>query len=104
MTAADADPTIPKSSTERMALLRRTFIPALARIDPDTRAARRRVARFSELPQEAHGLVQCLVDVHLLCSDTEIGTGERVVEPAHETLLRQWDALQAWLDDNSAAL
>jgi hypothetical protein len=49
---ADADPTIPKDSAARLALLRRGLIPWLAGIDPDTGAPRRRVARLSENPRK----------------------------------------------------
>lgn len=100
--AADSDPTIPKDPAERLALLRRALIPALARIDPETRAPRRRVARISEIPREARGLIDCLVRTRLLATDDE--GGETIIEPAHEALLRQWDALQGWLKEDSAAL
>ena len=102
--AADADPTIPKESSERLALLRSAFIPALAGVDRETRAARRRVARISEIPQKARGLINCLVDARLLATDSPPGAGETIIEPAHEALLRQWDALEGWLKEDSVAL
>lgn len=104
--AADADPTIPKDPIERMALLRRAMIPALARIDPETRTARRRVARLSEIAQQAHGLIDCLVEARLLVTDqtSEEGKSETILEPAHEALLRQWKELQGWLKEETADL
>lgn len=102
--AADADPTIPNESPARLALLRSAFIPALAGVDRETRTARRRVARISEIPEKARGLINCLVNARLLATDTLLGGGETLIEPAHEALLRQWDALQGWLKEDSAAL
>jgi hypothetical protein len=49
--AADNDSSIPRDREARLALLRRGLIPWLAGIDPDTRSARRRVARISEIPR-----------------------------------------------------
>ena len=51
--AADNDSSIPRDREARLALLRRGLIPWLAGIDPDTRSARRRVARISEIPPES---------------------------------------------------
>jgi WD40 repeat protein len=102
--AADSDPTIPKDLSTRLALLRRALIPALAGIDPKTREPRRRVARISEIPQEARGLINCLVEARLLATDSLPGTGETTIEPAHEALLRQWNVLRGWLKEDSSAL
>ena len=102
--AADADPTIAKDSSERLALLRSAFIPALAGVDRETHEPRRRVARISEMPEKARGLLNCLVDARLLATDSPPGAGETIIEPAHEALLRQWDALQGWLKEDSVAL
>jgi WD40 repeat protein len=104
LAAADADPKIPKDRVTRLALLRRGLIPCLAGIDPDTGIARRRVARLSEIPEEARPLVNLLVDQRLLATDIVTGTGEVTIEPAHEALLRQWGLLQTWLVEDSAAL
>jgi WD40 repeat protein len=104
--AADADPNIPKERVERMTLLRRAMIPALARIDPETRTYRRRVARLSEIPKESRGLIDCLVQARLLVTD-EIAQGDKretTLEPAHEALLRQWNELEGWLKDETADL
>lgn len=102
--AADADPKVPRDRDARLSLLRRGLIPWLAGIDPDTGAPRRRVARFSEIPDEARPLIAHLVEQRLLSTDVSKETGEKTVEPAHEALLRQWGLLQGWLTQDSALL
>jgi hypothetical protein len=101
---AGADPKIPKDRVTRLALLRRGLIPWLAGIDPETGSPRRRVARLSEIPEEARPLVQLLVEQRLLATDVAAATREVTIEPAHEALLRQWGLLQTWLVEDSAVL
>ena len=101
---ADADPTIPKDSAARLALLRRGLIPWLAGVDPDTGAPRRRVARLSEIPARSRPLIANLVEQRLLVTDVAKETGELTIEPAHEALLRQWGSLDGWLADDAALL
>jgi hypothetical protein len=88
--AADNDSSIPRDREARLALLRRGLIPWLAGIDPDTRSARRRVARISEIPPESLPLIRQLVEQRLIATDMAHDTGELTIEPAHEALLRQW--------------
>ena len=102
--AADNDPAIPKDRNARLALLRRGLIPWLAGIDPETGSPRRRVARKSEIPEEARPLIQHLVDQRLLATDVAKETGEHTIEPVHEALLRQWGLLQGWLAEDSGLL
>jgi hypothetical protein len=104
LAAADADPKVPRDPTARLALLRRAFIPWLAGVDPQTGVPRRRVARLSEIPEDCRPLLSHLVDARVLATDVNRETGERTVEPAHETLLRQWSLLTTWLTEDSAAL
>ena len=101
---ADKDPAIPKDRDARLALLRRGLIPWLAGIDPETGNGRRRVARKSEIPEEARPLIQHLVDERLLATDVAKETGEQTIEPVHEALLRQWGLLQGWLADDAGLL
>ena len=54
--AADRDPKIPRERHLRLAVLRRGLIPWLAGLDIDTGTPRRRVARLSEVPEEARPL------------------------------------------------
>ena len=102
--AADADPMIPRDRSTRLALLRRALIPWLAGIDPDTGAARRRVARLSEIPAESRLLLRHFIEQRLLATDVVRGTGEQTIEPVHEALLRQWGLLQGWLVEDSGLL
>jgi len=102
--AADADAAVPRDRAARETLLRRALIPWLAGIDPETGAPRRRVARLSEIPEEARPLVRHLIDARLLATDRIAETGETTIEPAHEALLRQWGLLQGWLEADFAAL
>jgi formylglycine-generating enzyme required for sulfatase activity len=104
MAAADADPRIPRERGARLLLLRRGLIPWLAGIDPETGSPRRRVARLSEIPAEARPLIQCLVEQRLLATDISQTTGEAVIEPAHEALLRQWGLLGGWLAEDAGLL
>ena len=55
----------------------------------------RRLARWDDLPAASHPLIQAMVEKRLLVKDTR--DGQVVVEVALESLLRQWDALAAWL-------
>ena len=102
--AADADAAVPKDEAARLALLRHALVPWLAGIDLETSSPRRRVARLSEIPEEARPLVEHLIAARLLSTDVSPETGERTVEPAHEALLRQWGLLQGWLEEDFAAL
>jgi CHASE2 domain-containing sensor protein len=88
-------PAIPTARDEQLAVLRATFIPWLSRIDPDTGAATRRVARLHELPERTRAMVERLVEARLLVTDRR--SGADVIEVTHESLLRQWGVLAAWL-------
>jgi formylglycine-generating enzyme required for sulfatase activity len=100
---ADADRNIPRDRQARLALLRKGLIPWLAGIDPDTGAPRRRVARLSEIPPDTRPLIDHLVDQRLLATDVA-ASGDTTIEPAHESLLRQWSLLQGWLTEDSGLL
>jgi formylglycine-generating enzyme required for sulfatase activity len=75
----------------------------LARIDATTSAPTRRVTRLDEIPEGSRSIVKRLVDdARLLVADRRSGVD--VVEVAHESLLRQWPTLRAWLDADAADL
>jgi hypothetical protein len=80
------------------------LIPWLAGIDPDSGNPRRQKARISEIPEEARPLIDLLVEQRLLSTDIDSTTRERTIEPAHESVLRQWGSLQGWLQEDFAAL
>ncbi len=104
LASADSDPAVPRDRNARLVLLRRALIPWLAGIDPETREPRRRVARLSEIPEEARPLLNHLIAARLLSTDVSPLTKEQTIEPAHEALLRRWGLLQGWLDEDFAAL
>lgn len=107
---ADKDARIPRDRQSRLALLRRGLIPALAEIDPETSALRRRIARLADIPSECRPLLQLLVEQRLLTTDrvtireSGVESFDVTIEPAHEALLRQWDTLRAWLEEDRGAL
>jgi Tol biopolymer transport system component len=101
--ASDANPAVPRDRAAKLALLRRGLIPWLAGVDPETNAPRRRVARLSEIPEEARPLIDHLVEARLLSTDTN-QAGETTIEPSHEALLRQWGLLRGWLEEDLGAL
>jgi WD40 repeat protein len=87
--------TDPGQRAHQLKLLRAAFIPWLATINPDNDQPMRRVARYSDLPQESRPLIDALVEKRLLVRDER--DGQVVVEVALESLLRQWDDLAGWL-------
>jgi WD40 repeat protein len=88
----------PPEDDKRWGILRQAFIPDLADIDPETRDARRKKALRSQIPADAQPLIQLFIDQGLLTED------ENTIEPAHESLLRQWGRLKGWLDQDKNAL
>jgi formylglycine-generating enzyme required for sulfatase activity len=104
LTAANANPAIPRDIFARRALLRRGLIPWLAGIDPETLLPRRRIALMSEIPLEARPLIEHLVEQRLLTTDIAAEIREPTVEFVHEALLRQWGLLQGWLAEDTGLL
>jgi TPR repeat protein len=101
--AAQQDPKVPRDRDECLKLLRRGLIPWLAGIDPQTNLPRRKVARLSQVPEEARALITHFIEHRLLATDTDENQ-QTTVEPAHEALLRQWGKLRGWLEEDAAAL
>lgn len=94
--AAPGDsPAIPADRESQLAVLRTAFIPWLAAVSPDTGLPMRRVAKLGEFSGDARAMVDRLVAARLLVVDRRAGAD--VVEIAHESLLRQWPDLTAWL-------
>jgi WD40 repeat protein/tetratricopeptide (TPR) repeat protein len=88
-------PAIPAPREAQFALLRATFIPWLARIDPESGTPMRRVERLDQFPKNAGAMAARLIEARLLVTDRR--SGADLIEVAHESLLRQWPALTAWL-------
>jgi hypothetical protein len=57
----------------------------------------RRPARWDELPSKSHSLLERLAKARLLIVSQN--GDDRMVEVAHEALLRKWPRLRSWLDD-----
>lgn len=69
---------------------------------PDTR----RRASYAELISRAtdelviDAVVKILADARLVITGSAQGQGERVVEVAHEALIREWPTLRRWIDED----
>ncbi len=98
----DQAPAIPADTAAQNTALRAAFIPWLARVDPATRQALRRPARMEDIPGPSRAVVDRFVAARLLLADRRDGVD--VIEVAHESLLRQWPRLVAWLDADAADL
>lgn len=88
--------TDPEERAAQLDILHSAFIPWLATINPDNDQPMRRLARWSDLPAGSRPLIDALVEKRLLVKD--IRDGQVVVEVALESLLRQWNELEGWLD------
>jgi hypothetical protein len=105
--APDIVPRIPSGATEREALLKRAFVPYLMGVNETNGEPVRRTAHLTDLPFEARGLIDRLVDHRLLVSDQrdlKSGSEGPVIEVAHEALRRRWPILRRWHDDERSAL
>jgi WD40 repeat protein len=87
----------PDQRRQQLQLLRSAFIPWLATFNVDNDQPVRRIARLSDLPEEAGYLIQAMVQKRLLVRDTR--GGEILIEVSLESLLRQWEDLAGWLAD-----
>ncbi|MEQ9316834.1 MAG: TIR domain-containing protein, partial [Henriciella sp.] len=77
------------------ALLRRVFLPHLARVNEAGEFARR-IAKRSDLDPASQPLVDLLIEQRLLVMD-QVGEGP-TLEVAHEAILREWPLLAGWLN------
>ncbi len=92
-------PVIPTGPREQLDCLRAAFIPWLARIDPVGGEPTRRIADLNEFTGYSRAMVERLIERRLLVADRR--GGNVVVEVAHESLLRQWPPLTAWLQEDA---
>ncbi len=92
-------PVIPAAPKEQLDCLRAAFIPWLARIDPVSGEPMRRIADLNEFAGYSRAMVERLIERRLLVADRR--GGNVVVEVAHESLLRQWPPLTAWLQEDA---
>jgi WD40 repeat protein len=94
--AADDVLTEARPGEEELTALREAFVPAMVRVN-DQGEYVRRPARWDDLPNKAQALLEKLAKARLLIVSQD--GDDRMVEVAHEALLRKWPRLRAWLDD-----
>jgi hypothetical protein len=87
---AEANP-----ADDERAALREAFVPAMVRVNDQGEYARR-PAHWDDLPAKSHPLLERLAKARLLIVRQD--GDARVVEVAHEALLRKWPLLRSWLD------
>ena len=108
--AALADAGLGQDRARQREALRRLFIPRLARIDRNSKAPQRRIARQNELPADLVPLARALTERRLLvvklAAQTDDGSeaSTATVEVAHEALLRRWPTLADLLAEDRDAL
>lgn len=79
-----------------LAALREAFVPAMVRVN-DRGEYVRRPARWRDMPEAALPLLDRLAQARLLV--VRHNGAEKIVEVAHEALLRKWPRVRAWLDE-----
>lgn len=89
----DPDEVVRRSQLES---LRAAFTPWLATVNPVNDKPMRRVARWSDIPPDSRPVLDAFVANRLVVKDKR--DGEDVAEVALESLLRQWEDLVGWLD------
>ena len=96
-------------SEEEKKLTRRIFLN-LVTPGEETEDIRRRAALAEMLPEEpAHAdsvraVVKALADARLITTGREEASGEETVEVAHEALIRGWERLKGWVQEDRAFL
>ncbi|MGE0035086.1 MAG: TIR domain-containing protein [Xanthobacteraceae bacterium] len=95
-----------RPSPRELAALRDAFVPHLVRIRLEDGKRVRQAARLSELPPDAHRLVQALVAARLLTirGDRDGAEQQQLVEVTHEALFKAWPDLDQWLLEEQAFL
>jgi WD40 repeat protein len=108
--AALDDAGIGRDRASQRDALRRLFIPRLARIDRESKAPQRHVARQTEVPADLLPLARALTQRRLLVVKlaAQLRGGAAVdtatLEVAHEALLRRWPTLADLLAEDRDAL
>jgi WD40 repeat protein len=85
----------PEERFEQLDRLHDAFIPWLATVNSDTDQPMRRIARWADLPEDSHALLNAFVGRRLLVKGER--EGQIVIEVSLESLLHQWDELAEWL-------
>ncbi|WP_350222972.1 AAA family ATPase [Mycolicibacterium porcinum] len=92
----------PAERSHQLDRLHDAFIPWLATVNSDTGQPMRRIARWADLPEESHSLLNAIVGRRLLVKGER--EGQVVVEVALESLLHQWNELAEWLRAETSEL
>ncbi|TCA83701.1 TIR domain-containing protein [Rhizobium leguminosarum bv. viciae] len=93
--AAEAVLAEARPADDELSALRDAFVPAMVRVN-DQGEYVRRPARLDGLPAKAQPLLDRLAKARLLIVRQD--GDDRIVEVAHEALLRKWPLLRSWLD------
>ncbi|MGI9383311.1 MAG: TIR domain-containing protein [Methyloligellaceae bacterium] len=93
--AADDVLALARPTEDQLRSLQAAFVPAMVRVNDEGEYVRR-PAIWDELPVKSHPLLEQLAKARLLVIRQE--GSERIVEVAHEALLRKWPRLRGWLD------
>lgn len=96
--ATRAEDVFDKMTAAEREAIRRLAIQ-LVRPGEGTEDTRRR-ASMASLGQDAEQVVARLADARLLVTARDITTGAEVVEVAHEALIRNWNRLRGWIDQD----
>ena len=96
-------------SEEEKRLARRIFLNLITPGE-ETEDVRRRAALAEILPEEpdradsVRAVVKALADARLVTTGREEASGEETVEVAHEALIRGWERLKGWVQEDRAFL
>ncbi|WP_435590919.1 nSTAND1 domain-containing NTPase [Nocardia sp. bgisy118] len=92
----------PSERREQLDRLHDAFVPWLATVNSDTDQPMRRIARWADLPEDSHALLNAFVGRRLMVKGER--DGQVVVEVALESLLHQWEELENWLRTEASDL
>ena len=96
-------------SEEEKKFAKRIFLNLVAPGE-ETEDVRRRAALAEILPEEpiradrVQAVVKALADARLITTGREEASGEETVEVAHEALIRGWERLKGWVQEDRAFL
>ncbi len=96
-------------SEEEKGSARRIFLNLITPGE-ETEDVRRQAALAEILPEEparveaVHKLVKMLADARLITTGREEASGEETLEVAHEALIRGWERLKGWVQEDRAFL
>jgi WD40 repeat protein len=99
--AADRALAMLRPDDAQLAALRDAFVPHMVRVT-ESGDYGRRPANWQAVPATAHPMLEALIAARVLTLREE--RGERIVEVAHEALLRKWPLLRRWLDEDRQCL